>query len=433
MFFTRKKDYKEWLSKFYEYGLIACILFLALWLRKSLLPFISGDMVNFYLPWYNFILSHGGSHAFKFDFAVLNVPYLYLYAIATHFPFSAPTNIKLLSIAFDMVLAGFMYLIVKEKYGRTFVPFVAVCIILFLPSVFINSSLWGESDSSYVALSLGAIYFLVSRRYFWSFVFWGLAISIKFQAIFVFPVLLTVFLSGEVPLLYFLIIPTVYLIALIPAIIEGRSFIDLLLIYTSETNATHCLTLNAPNMYQWFGSGCYYNEQLKQGGIIFTLALILIVSLLVLRSRQKLTPVRIIRLSLLFSLLLPFFLPMMHERYFYLADVLSVVYAFYVPKRFYVAIIVQLTSFLSYMPFLFGGPNHFHAPSIVLSYVAFAPLLAMIVVARDLIVDLYLSEPQITDQQGLFTGQSELAATGDEEFVDKASSLVKRESSEIHS
>ena len=108
MFFTRKKDYKEWLPKFYEYGLIACILFLALWLRKSLLPFISGDMVNFYLPWYNFILSHGGSHAFKFDFAVLNVPYLYLYAIATHFPFSAPTNIKLLSIAFDMVLAGFM-------------------------------------------------------------------------------------------------------------------------------------------------------------------------------------------------------------------------------------------------------------------------------------------------------------------------------------
>jgi hypothetical protein len=49
-------------------------------------------------------------------------------------------------------------------------------------------------------------------------------------------------------------------------------------------------------------------------------------------------------------------------------------------------------------------------------------------VARDLIVDLYLSEPQITDQQGLFTGQSELSATGDEEFVDKASSLVERES-----
>ena len=53
------------------------------------------------------------------------------------------------------------------------------------------------------------------------------------------------------------------------------------------------------------------NEQLKQGGIILTLALALILSLVVLRSRKKLTSVRIIRLSFLFSLLLPFFLPIM--------------------------------------------------------------------------------------------------------------------------
>lgn len=426
MFLIREKDHKEWLPKFYEYGLVACLLFAALWLRKSLLPFISGDMDNFYLPWYNFILSHGTLHAFKFNFSIINVPYLYLYAIATHFPFSAPTNIKLLSIAFDMVLAVFMYLIVREKYARTFAPFLAVCIILFLPTVFLNSSLWGESDSSYVAICLGAIYFLMRRRYFWSFVFWGLAISIKLQAVFVFPVLLTVFLSGEVPLLYFLLIPAVYLTTLIPAIIAGRSFIDLLLIYPSQASI-QCLTMNAPNMYQWFGQGCYYVEQIKQGGIIFTFALVLIVSLIVLRSRQKLTPVRIIRLSLLFSLLLPFFLPMMHERYFYLADVLSIVYAFYVPKRFYVAIIVELTSLLSYMPFLFGGPSVFHAPSIPLPYVAFAPLLVIIIVARDLIMDLYVLKHQITDPQGHFTGQSELPAPEDEEFVGKSSTLPREE------
>jgi Gpi18-like mannosyltransferase len=66
--------------------------------------------------------------ASKFNFADLNVPYLYLLVIATHFPFSAITNIKLISIAFDVVLAGFTYLIVREKYGQTFVPFLAVCI-----------------------------------------------------------------------------------------------------------------------------------------------------------------------------------------------------------------------------------------------------------------------------------------------------------------
>src|SRR5947208_3065111 len=283
MFFTGKKICGERLYKFYEYSLIFCILFLALWLRKSLLPFTTYDMGTFYLPWYNFILSHGGFHALKFNFADLNVPYLYLIVIATHFPFTAITNIKLISIAFDVVLAGFTFLIVREKYGQTFVPFLAACIILFLPSIFLNSSFWGECDSSYAALSLGAIYFLSSRCYFWSFVFWGLAISVKLQAIFVFPVLLIVFLSGEVSFLYF-------------------------------------------------------------------------------------------------------FLPFMHDRYFYLADVLSIAYAFYVPKRFYLAIITPLTSFLSYMPFLFGNPI------IKLSYVAFAPLLVIVVVVWDLIVDLYLTE-----------------------------------------
>src|SRR5436305_4369848 len=415
MFFTGKKIYEERLYKFYEYSLSCCILFLALWLRKSLLPFKSYDMGNFYLPWYNFILSHGGFHALKFNFADLNVPYLYLIVIATHFPFTAITNIKLISIAFDVVLAGFTFLIVREKYRQTFVPFLAACIILFLPSIFINSSFWGECDSSYAALSLGAIYFLSSRRYFWSFVFLGLAISVKLQAIFVFPVLLIVFLSGEVPFLYFFIIPTVYLTLLIPALIAGRGFIDLLLIYVSQPDTYHCLTMNAPNVYQWLRPGCYFNQQLKQGGIIFTLALVLILSLVVLHNRRKLTSVRIIRLSFLFSLLLPFFLPIMHDRYFYLADVLSIAYSFYVPKRFYLAIITPLTSFLSYMPFLFGNPT------IELRYVAFAPLLVTVVVVWDLIVDLFLPEIpiQATDHGVNFTSQLVCLATVDEELTDK--------------
>ncbi len=415
MFFAEKKISEAQLHTFYKYGLIFCILLLALWLRKSLLPWVSVDMTTFYLPWYNFILSHGGFAALKFNFADLNVPYLYLIVIATHLPFSAITNLKLISIMFDMVLAGFTFLIVRKAYGQSLVPLLAACAVLFLPSIFINSSFWGETDSSYVALSLGAIYFLSSKRYFWSFVFWGLAISVKLQAIFVFPVLLMVLLSGEVPLLYFLIIPAVYLILLIPALIAGRGFVDLLFIYVSQSNIYHCLTMNAHNVYQWLSSGCYFNQQVKQGGIIFTVALVLIVSLVVLHSRKKLTPVRIIRLSFLFSLLLPFLLPTMHERYFYLADVLSVVYAFYMPRRFYLAMITQLTSFLSYMPFLFGNSP------IPLPYVAFAPLFVIAMVAWDLIIDLYLRATllQPPDQSADLPALSEHPVAVDDEATDK--------------
>jgi hypothetical protein len=47
----------------------------------------------------------------------------------------------------------------------------------------------------------------------------------------------------------------------------------------------------------------------------------------------------------------------MHERYFYLADVLSVVLAFYRPRLWYLPLIVQASSFLSYVPFLFLGAH----------------------------------------------------------------------------
>ena len=53
---------------------------------------------------------------------------------------------------------------------------------------------------------------------------------------------------------------------------------------------------------------------------------------------------------------IPFFLPHMHERYFYLADVLSVCYAAAHPRRFYAPVIVLLGSFNGYCAYLFKTP-----------------------------------------------------------------------------
>jgi Gpi18-like mannosyltransferase len=53
-------------------------------------------------------------------------------------------------------------------------------------------------------------------------------------------------------------------------------------------------------------------------------------------------------------LLVPFFLPKMHERYFYPADVLSVAYAFFFPEQFFIPIGMILISLFAYQPFLFG-------------------------------------------------------------------------------
>jgi hypothetical protein len=52
-------------------------------------------------------------------------------------------------------------------------------------------------------------------------------------------------------------------------------------------------------------------------------------------------------------LLIPLFLPKMHERYFYPADLLSLCLGFIEPTLFAVPIIIVGVSFLSYQPFLF--------------------------------------------------------------------------------
>jgi len=62
----------------------------------------------------------------------------------------------------------------------------------------------------------------------------------------------------------------------------------------------------------------------------------------------------IMRFCMLCALNMPFSLPHMHERYFYIADVLTVIYAVIYPKRWILPTIVITSSFLLYGVYLFG-------------------------------------------------------------------------------
>ncbi|MCL4529314.1 MAG: hypothetical protein M1282_07865, partial [Chloroflexi bacterium] len=50
----------------------------------------------------------------------------------------------------------------------------------------------------------------------------------------------------------------------------------------------------------------------------------------------------------------PFLLPKMHDRYFYAADIFSIVFAVTTPKMWFLAAAYQVISLLSYTPYLFG-------------------------------------------------------------------------------
>jgi Gpi18-like mannosyltransferase len=374
---------RDVISQLLECGILCFLFLLSIVLRISLYKVINGDYTSSLYPWYSYIKGHGGFSALKDSFSDYNPPYLYLLAFATYSPVDPLVAIKSISVIFDLVLALFTFLILRLKYQRSYVPILGAIVILFTPTIFINSAAWGQCDAIYTAWCLASLYCLLSRRPAWACVFFGLAISFKLQAIFFFPVLLVLLLARKLPLRYLILIPVVFLVLQIPARLEGRDIWSLLTIYLGQANEhAGALVLKAPTFYQWIPAD--NSENWIQMGEILAAAIVALISFLVVRSRRPIMPEIILKLALIFSVAIPFFLPEIHERYFYLADVISIIYAFYFPCYFYVAIIEQLCSCMGVLPSLFSQD-----PTINLGYVAFAVFFLIVVAVTDLVKTLF--------------------------------------------
>lgn len=396
-----------------ECCMLGFLFLLALVLRVSLYNVETGDYTAFLSPWYDFLQAHGGFAALKYNFSNYNPPYLYLLALASYTPIPKIVAIKTISIVFDAVLAIFTYLILRLRYGRSYVPFLGAVVILFAPTIFINSAAWGQSDATYTAFCLGSLYFLLRERPAWSCIFFGIAISFKLQAIFFLPVLFLLLLTRKLSLKFLVLIPVTYLVLLAPAFFAGRDAWSLLTIYVGQINSAgigggpgiggggpgiggggpgiggggrfpflpSSLTLNAPTFYQWLPTAA--PEDWKWAGILLAAMIVVLISFLLVASRKQITPTLMLKFTLVFALAIPFLLPEMHERYFYLADAVSIIYAFYFPRYFYVPVLEQLCSLLSYAPFLF------RTQIVNLAYVAFVVLFLTVITLADLVQTLY--------------------------------------------
>jgi Gpi18-like mannosyltransferase len=141
------------------------------------------------------------------------------------------------------------------------------------------------------------------------------------------------------------------------------------------------LTLNAPTFYQWFpaNTSAYW----KWIGVLLAGIIVAVVGVLILMSKESLTLAVQLKIALVFVLVIPFLLPDMHERYFYLADVISIAYAFYFPRAFYIAVVMQLCSLVSYAPYLLGHEV------VSLKLVAGAVLVIALISLADLVLALY--------------------------------------------
>ena len=384
----RRSGAEQW-----AFLLIATIL--AVILRLSLLGFKSADYDVYTKVWYNTLQTMGYA-AFKTDFSNYSPPYLYLlYMVVRFLPNVQPVvAIKIPSIIMDFVCAGLVYQIIRVKSDKPVLALLGYVATLLAPVMILNSSFWGQADSIYTAALLACLYFLLLRRNWLAFLSFGIAFAFKLQAIFLAPLLVILWFKRDVTWKYFLAIPAVYFIAILPSWLIGRPLGSLLTIYASQADTYNRLTSHAPSLYAWFPLDASLFKLLYPAGLVFGIMVTLIFILMVAKSSLVFTPPLLVEIATCSTLLIPFVLPKMHQRYFFPADILSIVFAFYFPAYAYVPVVINLVSFFSYQYFLFGSET------LPMSLLSLVTLIILVILIRKLMLDLYpsaMKQPMLSE------------------------------------
>ncbi|MDW7695912.1 hypothetical protein R9C00_25570 [Flammeovirgaceae bacterium SG7u.111] len=357
--------YTNWFAhnRFMVFGTL--LLGFSFLIRVSMFGFESDDYLgNGFSDWYDFIKTNGGFSALaENSFTTYNVPYLYVLAFLSYLPISKLIGIKLFSVLFDYLGAWAIFKILRLKTSFK-ISFVGTVVFLFFPTVLLNGSFWGQSDVVYTSLLLWAFYgmllFVKSGKevklaglpvLLFIMICIGLSVSYKLQAIFFALPLLLLYFKKTFNLLHVVLPLVVWFLLLIPCWLLGRSLLDLLLIYPRQFMQDAALTLDAPSVYQLFPNAPF--ESLHSAGLLFVLFILAGFAWLFTSEKFKLTDETLMWVTMLSFLLFPYFLPKMHDRYFFPADVFSIVFAFWYPKKWFVPVVVGSISFFSYIPFLF--------------------------------------------------------------------------------
>ena len=325
---------------------------LAVFLRALLLDYQSADYQMFLSQWAATFRDSGGFAAVKLPIGNYNAPYLYFLAAISYLPLPDLYLIKLFSVLFDVVLAwGGFRLVGQLCPGDRDRPLLCFCVLLLLPTAVANGAFWGQCDALYGALVVHALACALEKRPCASLALLGVAFSFKLQTVFVLPLWGALVLLGWAPLRALLCFPAAYAATCVPALLLGKPLGDILGVYFGQAaEYAGYLNLNAPNLYAFLPHGAQVDTAaLSRLGIAAALVLALAVAALLWLRRRQADGQALLLAAVLLAVGVPFLLPHMHERYFFLADVLSAALACALPALAPIALLVQLSSFGAYL------------------------------------------------------------------------------------
>lgn len=320
--------------------------------RAWFMNYQSGDYNTFLCKWVEYFRISGGFRGLAGSVGNYNLPYLYFLAAFSYLPLSDLHLIKLLSIAFDILLAFSMLKLCGLFTRSPEKRLAAYLITLLLPTVVINGAMWGQCDSIYVAFAILSFYYVMSGHPNLSMVCIALSFGFKLQAVFIMPLYLVMLFAGKIRIRNYFVFPLSYLALILPAVLLGHPFKDAFLLYYNQAETVGAgLNYNSPSMYALI-SGSVNSSSVSALGVAVTFLFVLLVFLWAWNRRACLTDEALLGIALLFVVGIPFLLPHMHDRYFYMADVLTLLPAVLYVKYAPVTVFTSFASFLCYYSYL---------------------------------------------------------------------------------
>ena len=319
---------------------------------------LSNEDVVILEDWYHHFYKNGKASLANGNFSNYTPLYLYILWVVRLFSdwLSPIASIKLIPTVFDAFSAFVIFLMARIKFEDDR-PYLFAATFFLLPTIMFNSTGWGQIDSLYTSFLLFCTYFLLIKKPTLAMVMFGMAFSLKSQSIFFLPFLGILFLKGRIRWFHFLLPPVIYALLAVPAVLAGRSWESILSIYIGQVGQFHSLSMSAPNLYIFIPDS-FYKIGVWIGIVIFLIAMA-VWGWVNWSAKVEYGHRQIMLLALTALILVPSVLPKMHERYFYPTDVFSFATAIFVPELWFVPILCQITSSMSYSIFILNASTNF--------------------------------------------------------------------------
>lgn len=295
-------------------------------------------VISDYVPFYNYFLI-----LFAHSFDLIGC----LYAV------------KFLSFVFSIIMSIVIELIICEICKTKFNYLHFVC-FLILPPVLLEYTAWGQCDAIYTTFALLAFYYALKHKSVLSFISLGLAFAIKLQFLFITPIIFIMLNIRDCDGKKYLnwkwvwIVPLMYVINLVPLFV-GADLKDLLLVYVKQSGSSNLFSMNCinlPFLLNPISKTCHpiliniLNAIMICIGVAITITMVVLI--LCVAHRKTLTKNDLVRYAFCFAMIMVYFMPKMHERFYFLAMILGVIYFMIQPNTWHQILAGMVTVALTF-------------------------------------------------------------------------------------